>query len=425
MVGNICYLCLTANPVWYKTVKNFFNNLGPGILVSAAFIGPGTVTICSIAGVTFGYSLLWALLISIFACIILQEMSARLGLVSGKGLSDCIRDNMHNPILRVFTLFLIFFAIVIGNAAYEAGNITGAVLGLEAVFASAIYNLGGFTINLWSLVIGGFAFFLLFLGSYQKLEKIFITLVLFMSLAFITTAIITRPDISDILQGLIPGSIDEGLLTIIALVGTTVVPYNLFLHASLVSEKWSGPKYLGVVRKELAFSIILGGLVSMAIVVCAAASNIDKIENAADLALGLEPLFGASATFFIAIGLLAAGITSSITAPLAAAYVVQGCLGWKGGMKSGKFKAVWMTIIFLGILFSSLDIKPVQIIQFAQIANGMVLPIIAIFLFWVVNQKAVLGKYRNNLVQNIAGFIVLALAIFLGTKSIYSVLQNF
>lgn len=406
-------------------MKNFFKNLGPGLLVSAAFIGPGTVTVCSLAGVDFGYSLLWALLVSVIACIVLQEMSARLGLISGKGLSDCIREEIKQPAFRIFTLILIFSAIVIGNAAYEAGNITGAVLGVETVFSSVIFNIGAFSINIWSLIIGSLAFFLLFLGSYKKLEKIFIALVLLMSVSFILTAFLTRPDISAIFKGFIPGSFDAGLLTIIALVGTTVVPYNLFLHASLVSEKWKGKKYLGIVRKELTFSIILGGLVSMAIVICAAASNIRKVEDAGDLAAGLEPLFGSSATIFLGLGLLAAGITSSITAPLAAAYVVKGCLGWKGGMGSLKFKMVWMLVLVMGMVFSSLGIKPVEIIQFAQIANGLVLPVIAIFLFWIVNQKSVLGEYRNTLFQNIIGFVVIALAIFLGAKSIFSVIKNF
>ena len=162
----------------------------------------------------------------------------------------------------------------------------------------------------------------------------------------------------------------------------------------------------------------------MAILICAAASHITNIESAADLAVGLEPLFGNSATVFLAIGLLAAGITSSITAPLAAAYVVQGCLGWKGGMQSKRFKMVWMIIIILGVVFSSLGIKPVEIIQFAQIANGLLLPIIAIFLFWIVNKRSVLGEHKNTLLQNIIGFLVIALSVFLGAKSIFSVIEN-
>ena len=163
----------------------------------------------------------------------------------------------------------------------------------------------------------------------------------------------------------------------------------------------------------------------MAIMICAAASNLSSISNAADLAAGLEPLFGSAATIFMAIGLFAAGITSSITAPLAAAFVVKGCLGWKGGMDSVKFKSVWAVVLILGIIFSSLRINPVEIIRFAQVANGLILPIIAIFLLWAVNRSSLLGKYKNSSWQNILGFAVITLSIFLGAKSIYSVIQNF
>ncbi len=295
---------------------------------------------------------------------------------------------------------------------------------MEAITGDFDLSLGSFSVNLWSLIIGGFAFLLLWLGSYKKLEKAFIALVFLMSLAFIITAFLTRPDFSEILQGFIPQKFDEGILTIIALVGTTVVPYNLFLHASLVSEKWKGAQQLGMLRKELVFSIVLGGLVSMAILICAASANLQDIESAADLAAGLEPLFGSSAKFFLALGLLAAGITSSITAPLAAAYVVKGCLGWKGGLSSGRFKAVWIIVLLLGILLSGIGLKPVQIINFAQIANGLVLPVVAFFLFWVVNRRSLMGKNKNNLFQNILGLAVIALSLFLGLKSVWNVIEN-
>lgn len=405
-------------------MRKFLKNLGPGILVSAAFIGPGTVTVCSMAGVNFGYSLLWALLISIIGCILLQEMSARVGLISGTGLSENIKAQLSNPILRNFSLILIFSAIVIGNAAYEAGNISGAALGLQGIFTDYSLSLGSFQLNLWSLLIGSVAFLLLFIGNYQKLEKVFIGLVLLMSISFIIAAILTKPDLSGMFSGFIPANFNESLLTIIALVGTTVVPYNLFLHASLVSEKWKNENDLQTVRKELIFSIGLGGIVSMAVLVCAASSGISNIQDAGDLAEGLKPLFGEAATIFLALGLLSAGITSSITAPLAAAYVVKGCLGWNSGLKNWKFRLVWMSIVILGIVFSSLGLKPVEVIQFAQVANGLVLPVIAIFLFWVVNRKAVMGEYRNSFLLNLFGILVIGLAIFLGVKSIYNVLSN-
>ena len=406
-------------------MRNFLKNLGPGILVSAAFIGPGTVTVCTLAGVEFGYSLLWALLLSIFSCIILQEMAARLGVVSQKGLSDVIREEIKKPIFRVLAIILIFSAIVIGNAAYEAGNITGAVLGAEAIFGIQNLQIGDFKLNLWSIFIGAVAFILLFTGSYKTLEKIFIGLVLLMSISFVLTAILTKPDILEILSGLIPTGNAAGLLTVMAIVGTTVVPYNLFLHASLVSEKWKESSYLPIARKELIVSIILGGTVSMAILISAASSGLTNVNSAADMAVSLEPLFGKFATWFMSLGLLAAGITSSITAPLAAAYVVKGCFGWKGGMKSAKFKTVWAVVLILGVFFSSLQINPIEIIRFAQIANGILLPVIAIFLFWVVNKVSVLGKHRNSKLQNVLGILVIALSVFLGIKAILSVLQSF
>lgn len=406
-------------------MRDFLKNLGPGILVSAAFIGPGTVTVCTLAGVEFGYSLLWALVLSIFSCIILQEMAARLGVVSQKGLSDVIREEIKKPIFRVLAIILIFSAIVIGNAAYEAGNITGAVLGAEAIFGIQNLQIGDFKLNLWSIFIGAVAFILLFTGSYKTLEKIFIGLVLLMSISFVLTAILTKPDILEILSGLIPTSNAAGLLTVMAIVGTTVVPYNLFLHASLVSEKWKEASYLPIARKELIVSIILGGTVSMAILISAASSGLANVNSAADMAVSLEPLFGKFATWFMSLGLLAAGITSSITAPLAAAYVVKGCFGWEGGMKSAKFKTVWAVVLILGVFFSSLQINPIEIIRFAQIANGILLPVIAIFLFWVVNKASVLNKHRNSKLQNVLGILVIALSVFLGIKAILSVLQSF
>ena len=404
---------------------SWLKNVGPGVLVSAAFIGPGTVTVCTLAGVNFQYALLWALLLSIIACVILQEMAARLGIIAQKGLSECIREEIKNPYLKIAGIILIFSAIVLGNAAYEAGNITGAVLGITAIAPSLSLEIGNFTLNIWSIIIGAVAFSLLALGNYRILEKVFIGLVALMSISFLITAFLVKPDVTEIVKGLfIPKTGPDGILTVIALVGTTVVPYNLFLHASLVGEKWKEPGDLKIARKELTWAIVLGGIVSMAIVISAAAPNLSNVTTAADLAVGLQPLYGQYATWFIALGLLAAGITSAITAPLAAAYVVRGILGWSGGLNSFKFKSVWAGILILGVIFSSLKFQPIEIIRFAQVANGILLPVIAIFLFWIVNKVTVLGKYRNTRWQNILGVLIITITLFLGAKSIFTVLQS-
>ena len=240
-----------------------------------------------------------------------------------------------------------------------------------------------------------------------------------MSVSFLITAFLTKPDIMSIFKGALVPSVPEGsLLTIIGLIGTTVVPYNLFLHASLVKEKWSDQKDLKAVRKDTIISIVLGGLVSMAIIISASSIGLGEISNASDLAKSLAPLYGDFASYFLGIGLFAAGITSAITAPLAAAYVARGCFGWKSGLKSKQFRAVWIFILLLGVVFSSLGIKPIEIIKFAQVANGILLPVIAGVLLWVVNKKAVLGKYVNSKFQNSLGIIILIATVFLGLRGL-------
>ncbi|KRP30093.1 MAG: manganese transporter [Cryomorphaceae bacterium BACL22 MAG-120619-bin32] len=407
-------------------MKNCFKNRGPATLIAAAFIGPGTVTLCTIAGVNFGFDLLWAMLLSIFATIILQEMSARLGIISQKGLSEVIKQEIKNSFLNKIIIGLILSAIVIGNASYEAGNISGGILGLETIFGQSILKLGSFSINLMSILVGFIAFILLYIGNYKFLEKVLISFVLLMSFSFLITAIITKPNLLEIIHGLfIPSLPEQSLLTVIGLIGTTVVPYNLFLHASLVREKWKKNEDIKFAKKDTIIAILIGGLVSISIIISAATISLKEISNAADLALGLVPLYGNFAKYFLAIGLFSAGITSAITAPLAAAYVVKECFGWQANLKSKSFRAVWMTILILGVIFSSIGIKPIEIIKFAQIANGLLLPIITAILLWIMNKKSVLGSFTNSKIQNIFGFFIFFITVFLGIKTILKAVNLF
>jgi len=403
-------------------LKQWFKNIGPGTLVAAAFIGPGTVTLCTIAGVGFGYQLLWAMLLSTIITIILQEMTGRLGVYTQKGLSEVIRLELSHRVLKTITLILILAAIVVGNAAYEAGNLSGGLLGLETVFGAQTFAIGSISLNIYSLLLGSIAFFVLYLGNYKQLEVILVCLVMVMSLSFILAAILTKPTILEIAKGLfVPTFPDNSTLTIIGLIGTTVVPYNLFLHASLVTEKWHTKEGLKWAKKDTIISIGLGGLVSVAIMISAVSIGSSSITNAADLAMSLEPLYGKFAKYVLAIGLFAAGITSAITAPLAAAYVARGCLGWNDNLKSKKFRAVWMSILMLGIIFSAVGFKPIEIIKVAQVANGLLLPLIIGILFWIMNKKNVLGEFRNSKIQNSLGVLIFGFTLFLAIKSILSV----
>ena len=392
-----------------------FKKIGPGILIAAAFIGPGTITVCTLAGVGFGYTLLWAMLLSVIATIVLQEMAARLGIISRKGLTEVIRSEIGNRTLRSFILVVILAAIVIGNAAYEAGNISGASLGMEAVFGSR-------GLAVYPLIIGIFAFILLYLGSYKMLEKVFMGLVGLMSLSFIITVVITRPDIKEIFRGLfLPAIPDQSLLTILAIIGTTVVPYNLFLHANLVKEKWSSISDLDSAKQDTMISVFLGGLVSMCVIIAAASIPSKNITNALEMAKGLEPLYGSTARYFMGIGLMAAGITSAVTAPLAAAYVANNCFGWKASMKDLRFRAVWTVVLVIGVVSMSFDFRPIEIIQFAQVANGLLLPIIAILLLWMLNKPEIMGRYKNTAWHNLLALLIIFLVLVLGIKSILGV----
>jgi manganese transport protein len=189
---------------------------GPGSLVTAAFIGPGTITTCSLAGAGFGYALLWGLVFSIVATIVLQEMSARLGIITRSGLGEALRKHFSSPFSKIVTTVLVISAIGIGNAAFETGNILGASLGLQTIFVH-----GDISIRLWAIVTGILAFILLIMGSYKLIERVLISLVILMSLTFLTTAIIISPHLPEVLRGMFVPSMPKGSVpTLVGLIGS-------------------------------------------------------------------------------------------------------------------------------------------------------------------------------------------------------------
>jgi len=390
------------------------SRFGPATLVAAAFIGPGTVTTCTLAGAGFGYALLWALAFSIVACMLLQEMSARIGVVTQRGLGEILRQQFSQPLARALVFTLVAVAIFIGNGAYEGGNIAGAALGLDALLPQWDFP--------WPVLIVGLAFVVLVQGSYALLEKALIVLVLLMSLAFITTFVLIKPDLGAMFSGFVPHVPEGAWLTVIALVGTTVVPYNLFLHASAVKNKWHRAEDLPQVRTDTFVSIGVGGLISLAIISTAAAAFFGQqanINSAADMSVQLEPLLGQWASICMGVGLFAAGISSAITAPLAAAYALSGMLNWPTDGKDIRFKLVWAVILFSGLALSLSGYKPIAIIWFAQIANGILLPLLAAFLLVMMNKTELLGRYKNSWLQNVLGLVVIVVASGLGAKSLY------
>lgn len=395
--------------------------LGPGMLVTAAFVGPGTIATATTAGVSFGYALLWALLFSVVATVVLQEMSVRQAVITGNGLSRTMRNTLAENWFGRVALLLVVLAVGLGNAAYESGNIAGATLALS--------NVSPLSAKIWALLIGAIAATLLFLPAYRHIERALIGLVLLMSAVFVSSAIALSPLWPELAKGLVKPSLPAGSATmIIALIGTTVVPYNLFLQANAAKDRWScaaDPALaLRAARWDTVLSVALGGIITLSLVSAAAVTFYFGSATFSQDAFSsqLEPLLGSSGRLVFAIGLFAAGLTSAVTAPLAAGYAVCGALGWEDQHRGIAFRWISLGIIAIGTLFAVFGGRPLSLIIFAQAANGLLLPIIAAVLLWLMNQRDYLGSASNGWLSNLGGAIVLLVTLGLGANKLFSLL---
>lgn len=389
------------------------SSFGPGFLVTAAFIGPGTVTTCSLAGAKFGQALLFAVVFATASTILLQEMTGRLSLGAKTDMAQALSEFPKSHITRFLFIILTLSSITFGCMAYEAGNIIGGALGLEMITSLPK--------KIWVVIITATAFFVLNRRRYKLVEKTLMFLVFLMSLSFLATVIIIRPNFISIVKGFIPSFPEGSLPLLLALIGTTIVPYNLFLHSSAVKEKWNQLSDLKYMRRDLIYSVCLGGLISTAIIITSASAYFEKdmlLENGIQMAEQLKPLFGYMTKILFGIGFFAAGMSSAITAPYAAAFASSGVLGWKEGQKGKNFRATWSTVLLIGLAVSLLDLKPLAVIVFAQMANGFTLPVASIFLLLILNNKEHLGILKNNIKQNILGVLVVSMVSALGIWNI-------
>jgi len=402
-------------------VINKLKKLGPGIIITSAFIGPGTVTICTLAGINYGYSLIWCIVFSILATCYLQEISSRLGIISRKGLSEILID-IDNTLIRRIIIGIIFLSLFVGNAAYESGNISGTVMGLETFIGSIEISLHDYKVNFIPIVIGSFLAVIIGNGSYKVFEKVLVFLVLTMSITFVLVAITSTPSIKDLLSGLKPNVNESNFIYVVGLIGTTVVPYNLFLHSYVAKKRWLTEKDYKTSVYDTVISIVIGGIISLSIIITAASSQIsinqNEIKNAVDLGNQLSPTLGSFSKYFISIGLFCAGITSSITAPIATSYALSGIFKYKAEWSDKIFKRVAYIIIIIGVVFSSINYNPILVIKLAQFVNGLFLPFIAIFLIWSVNKRKIMGNYVNSKFYNLLGILIVLISIVISYRSL-------
>lgn len=406
-----------------KTFTQRLKSLGPGAIICATVIGPGTVTTCSLAGVNYQYGLAWAVLFATIATVMLQLMASRLGIVTGKGLTENIKEMYSSGWSKMLFMVIVIVAIGIGNSAYQGGNVAGAAMGITAIFPlSNIY---------FTTAISLIAFLLLWSGIYEVVEKVMTALVVLMVFLFVVTAIVVKPDITLLLKGLFIPRVPEGsILVAMGVIGTTIVPHCFFLHSAVTATKWKDKDVEAALadnRFDTTFNMIMAGIISLAIIITGASlfGTDISVKSGLDLARQLEPLVGTWAKYFFGLGLFAAGITSAIAAPLSAAYAISGIMGWSKNLRDKKFRALWIIVLLCGYIVSSTSINPIQIIVVAQAFNGILLPLSAIMLLIAVNKKEYLGKHVNTKGQNIISVLIVLITIMLGAKTFYSLISTY
>ena len=392
--------------------------VGPGVMVAAAFVGPGTVTTASVAGASSGVSLLWAVAISVLATIVLQELSIRSALSTNQDLAPLIRQFGHDRGWGVPIALLILCSVGLGNAAYQSGNLAGAAMGLSGAtpvrFIHAV------------LVTGSFAAGLILVDRYRLLERAMLILVGLMTCLLTGLAVACLPELITAHRQVVSNVHAFDATVVLALIGTTVVPYNLFLHATAVRHRWSGIALVDALRQariESAGAIVVGGLVTAAIMIVATVVIAGDTSRPAleALQVGIDQRFPDIGRWAMGAGLFAAGLTSAIAAPVAAGWAVCGVMGWNTSSGSKAFKGVALMVLAVGMLFAIFAARPVALIVLAQATNAVLLPLVALVLLAIVNSPLIPHDYRNGWPQNLIVTGVIGVVLLLAATKLLSV----
>ncbi len=379
-------------------------------VLAAAFIGPGTVTTAALAGSGFGFALLWALVFSTLACWALQEAAARLTVVSGRNLGQALAEQYPRGWGRLAVLTLVSGAILLGCAAYEAGNILGGVTGAHLAL--------GWPRSVLTIISATAAALLLWFNSPRRVALALSIAVAVMGVAFLMTALSLRPQLTGVLVGALRPSLPAGSAVLaLGLVGTTVVPYNLFLGSGIAAGQ-----SVRELRFGIGMAVLLGGLISMAVLI--AGTAVTGEFSLAAVAEVLVRRLGGWGRWLFAAGLFAAGLSSAVTAPLAAAVTARSLFG--GGDRSGlwgdgswRYRATWLGVLLTGVGFGLSGVRPEPAIVLAQAFNGILLPIAAVFLLLAVNDRRVVGPEElNGALSNAVLVAVSSVALLLGLSGV-------
>ena len=394
---------------------------GTSSLVVAAFVGPGTVLTCASAGVDFGYALGWVLVFATIAAFVLQSYTAGTGILARRGLGEAIRAELSDPRVRRVATGLVVLGLWIGCAAFELGNLVGAASGITALLDLS-FDLR------WLVALLSFCAAVILLLDLRILIRVFSGLVVAMSGLFLVGLVLAPVDWGAALTGIAVPSVPEGgVVRVLALVGTTVVTYNLFLHPSAAKAYWADlddrhQAWRGELR-GMALFLPLGGIVSFSILTAGAtlSGTAGGVEDVGTFAALLEPVAGSFASVCFGLGLFAAGLTSSLTAPLSAAAGICEMFGWSTEPTSRPYRLVWGSVLAAGLVLGLVGWSPLPAIVAAQAANGLLLPIIAAFVMYLTVRQSVVSL---PVWYHVLGGAVVLLCGGLGLRTLWWVAQQ-
>ena len=368
-------------------------------VISAAFIGPGTVTTAASAGSLYQLDLLWAVVFATAGCILLQEVSGRLTIVSGLTMGKALELKYGSN--SQWLKFILGGPVILGCAAYEAGNILGAVSGLNLIAPTDT--------RLLTIIISLLCAVVLWSRKKDAIGWLMTFLVALMGVAFFALAFGRPFSMFEYFGGSFIPVIPQGSeLIVLALVGTTIVPYNVFLGSGI-----SKGQTVPLMRLGLTISVIIGGLITAAILISGTA--VKSFSNFNELALALTDNIGVLGAPALGVGVFAAGFSSAITAPYAASIIVSSVFEWN----ENRQRATWLAVLLTGFAFGISEIKPIPVILAVQALNGLVLPLLTGYLILLINDPVIVPKeHQQSKIYNIVLVVIFASVLLMGLNNI-------
>ncbi|OGS23026.1 MAG: Mn transporter [Elusimicrobia bacterium RIFOXYA2_FULL_39_19] len=402
-----------------KRLWIFFAIMGPGIITANVDNDAGGITTYSLCGANFGYSMLWSLVPITFLLILVQEMCCRMGVVTGKGLAGIIRERFGLKIT-----FYLMLGILFSNFCVILSEFSGIASSMELFGVNKYISVSLAVLIVWSFVVK---------GSYKSVEKVFLTACVFY-VAYLISGFMAKPDWGQVMKEFVAPQISfqiSYLVMLVGVIGTTITPWmQFYLQASIVEKGVKIQDYKYSRLDTIVGSVMVNVVAFFIIVTCSAALfqgiGHHPIQSAADAALALKPLAGEYAAFLFAFGLLNASLFALSILPLSTVFVICESFGWEIGVnktfaEAPQFYGLYTILLLFGAGIILLPGIPfIKIMFFSQVVNGVVLPVVLIFLLILINDKKIMGEYRNSKMDNYIAWPLTIITVILSILTIFT-----